>query len=209
LSARHELFAQGIAMGKTQRAAYVAAGYAARGAAADASASQLLSFPKVAARVAELKSAAATEAVVSTTRLIIEAASLQDEARDAQHFGAAVAALVSKAKLAGLLPAPPKPEVPLVDPSTLTDEQLATCERALLILKGEGDTGPERTLAELQKRIDYERKRYEETRRDRDYWRKENEQLEAKLRNCDAQIACLDKLVAGLDEKIAGMETRR
>jgi phage terminase small subunit len=55
-NAQHELFAQQMAKGASQRDAYRAAGYNTKSdAAADASASRLLSNAKVAARVAELQ----------------------------------------------------------------------------------------------------------------------------------------------------------
>ena len=55
-NAKHELFAQEIAKGASQRDAYKAAGYEVKSdAAADANASRLLTNAKVKARVAELQ----------------------------------------------------------------------------------------------------------------------------------------------------------
>lgn len=55
-NAQHELFAQQIAKGSSQRDAYKAAGYKVKSdAAADANASRLLSTDKVSARVRELQ----------------------------------------------------------------------------------------------------------------------------------------------------------
>ena len=68
---RHELFAQAVAKGASQREAYKAAGFASKSdAAADASASRLLSAGKVQARIAELQTRAAEKAVLSKSRVI-------------------------------------------------------------------------------------------------------------------------------------------
>lgn len=63
-NAKHEQFAQMVAKGMAGSKAYQAAGYTARGNAAEANASRLLSVAKVASRVEELKAATAELAVV-------------------------------------------------------------------------------------------------------------------------------------------------
>jgi len=68
---RHELFAQAIAKGASQREAYKAAGYGVKSdAAADASASRLLSGGKVQARISELQSRAAEKAMLTKAWVI-------------------------------------------------------------------------------------------------------------------------------------------
>ena len=66
-NAQHELFAQEIVKGASQRDAYRAAGYQTKSdAAADASASRLLSNAKVADRVAELQQKVEAKTVEKT-----------------------------------------------------------------------------------------------------------------------------------------------
>ena len=63
---RHELFAQAIVKGASQREAYKAAGYPVKSdAGADASASRLLGGAEVNARIAELQSRAAERTVLT------------------------------------------------------------------------------------------------------------------------------------------------
>jgi phage terminase small subunit len=75
-NARHEAFARAIVEGKSGRAAYCAAGYRAKNAAADANASRLLRNAKVAARILELKGAAALASTVTAARVLDELAKL-------------------------------------------------------------------------------------------------------------------------------------
>lgn len=76
-NAKHEAFARAIVEGNSQREAYRAAGYKPRtDGAADASACQLLSQPKVAARVEELKAAAADATVMSAREVLQELSKL-------------------------------------------------------------------------------------------------------------------------------------
>jgi phage terminase small subunit len=71
-NSKHELFAQAIIEGCSGRDAYLAAGYSAQPAAADAAASRLLKSVKVAARVAELKAAAARASTVTAAKVLDE-----------------------------------------------------------------------------------------------------------------------------------------
>jgi phage terminase small subunit len=74
-NARHEAFAQGVAEGKSSRAAYMAAfSKCKKDVAADASATKLLSRPEVRARIDELISAAAEKAGVTIERVVAELA---------------------------------------------------------------------------------------------------------------------------------------
>jgi phage terminase small subunit len=68
-NSRHEAFARAVLQGKNGREAYIAAGYNAAGA--EANASRLIRNDKVSARIAELKGKAA-EGVVATARQVLE-----------------------------------------------------------------------------------------------------------------------------------------
>ena len=73
-NSRHELFAQEIAKGRSQREAYRAAGYLTKSDdATDANASRLLSNAKVADRIREIQTEAANSAEVTVSSLIAEA----------------------------------------------------------------------------------------------------------------------------------------
>ena len=67
---RHELFALGIVQGKSGRAAYHAAGYKAKDATADASASVLIRNHKVAERIAELQNRVSERAEVKIVEVV-------------------------------------------------------------------------------------------------------------------------------------------
>jgi phage terminase small subunit len=72
-NSRHEKFAIAVAAGKTHRAAYADV-YGVAGASADAAATRLFSFAQVAARIAELKQAAAAASGIETARVLNEIA---------------------------------------------------------------------------------------------------------------------------------------
>ncbi len=74
---RHELFAQALAEGKTQRAAYEDAGFAP----SDQHASRLASSGKVSARVMELQSALATRIEITQSHVIAELFGLAQSAK--------------------------------------------------------------------------------------------------------------------------------
>ncbi len=75
-NSKHEAFARAIVEGTSGRDAYLSAGYSAQPAAADAAASRLLKNGKVAARIAELKAAAARASTVTAARVLDELAKL-------------------------------------------------------------------------------------------------------------------------------------
>ena len=101
-NARHERFAQGLAKGKTQEQAYIDAGYSENGARV--SASQLLTNPNVAARVAELQERAAMRVELTLADIIaeIEQARIAALAAETVQASAAVSASKAKAELLGL-----------------------------------------------------------------------------------------------------------
>src|SRR6476646_2926086 len=90
---KHELFAQGLAEGKSMTEAYRAAGYKPN----RSHASRLVAKGNIKGRVAELQDAAAAETQITIESLIKEAADIQKRATKAgQH-----SALIAKAKLVG------------------------------------------------------------------------------------------------------------
>lgn len=101
---RHELFAQNVAEGRSLRESYVLAGYETENDnSTDACASRLLSDAKVKARVVELQSAAAEKTLVTVESLTLELEAARVLAMaDDKGAGAAVSAVMGKAKLHGL-----------------------------------------------------------------------------------------------------------
>jgi phage terminase small subunit len=98
--ARHERFAQAIAKGKSATEAYAEAGYRGDRTAA----SRLSTYVNVVARVKELQSEGAERALVSIESLTTELeAARQLAMADEKGASAAVAAVMGKAKLHGLL----------------------------------------------------------------------------------------------------------
>ena len=90
-------------MGRSQGEAYALSGYRLSTVGArDANASRLLRNDKVAARVAELRAEAAASTAITVESLIREAADIQRAATADRNHSAAIAAVVTKAKLAGL-----------------------------------------------------------------------------------------------------------
>jgi len=122
-NARWELFAQGIAQGKTQDEAYVLAGYKRN----RCNAGRLKTNEHIGFRVAELMAKAAVKTEITVESLQREAAEIQHAAFAAGQFNASSGALTLKAKLAGLLV---EKTVNTntnrnIDASRVTDEQLA------------------------------------------------------------------------------------
>src|SRR5258706_1048840 len=185
-NARHERFAQELAQGKSATEAYRRAGFKANRQAA----SRLVTNVDILARVAELKNIAAERATITTQRLIEEAAHIQDLALDDCAYSSAVSALVSKAKFAGLLPAPPPaPQEP--DWSKFNDEQLDCIERALSMIQGIPDPGPQRG-PEAQTPVVEKITALIEVA-----------QLKEKVANLEAQLDALLKLNALLEQRLA------
>lgn len=101
-NSRHELFAQGIAKGQSQREAYCNAGYTATGAAADVNACKLLSDAKVAARVRELQERAAVRTEYDLAWFLEKGADLFKKAVDAGDHSAASQQYQRLATVAGV-----------------------------------------------------------------------------------------------------------
>jgi hypothetical protein len=96
---RHELFAQALAKGETQVAAYEQAGYIAH----DGAAARLCGNVRIMERVAELKALAAEMCLVTVQSLTEELEEARALAVAIASPAAAVAASMGKAKLHGLL----------------------------------------------------------------------------------------------------------
>ena len=99
---RHEIFAQHIAKGSSQREAYRAAGYSAKtDAAVDTSASRLLSDVEVKARIAELQGKMARKLEVTIESLVAELEEARLLGLAVEQPAAMVAATMGKAKITG------------------------------------------------------------------------------------------------------------
>jgi terminase small subunit-like protein len=112
---RHEAFAQAIFIGifrpdlyPTHGTAYNAAGYRAKnarkpGGAAEANASRLLKNAKIFDRIAELQREAAEDAKETVDKCVAELNQLRADSQSDKAYGAAVSAVMGKAKLRGLV----------------------------------------------------------------------------------------------------------
>jgi phage terminase small subunit len=103
LNYRQEAFCRHLAEGLPQSRAYIEAGYASRGNAAEASASQLLRNPKVAARLTSLQAKAAIRSEITVDSLVAELDDLLRLAIECENPSAGVSAIMGKAKLLGLV----------------------------------------------------------------------------------------------------------
>jgi Terminase small subunit len=103
---RHELFVQrmidGERNGRSQGQIYKSCGYGCSNAAAEAAASRLLKDVKVQNRIDELLRRGAKRAETTINSLLAELEHVRFAASNAEQFSAAVSAITSKAKLAGL-----------------------------------------------------------------------------------------------------------
>ena len=102
---RHELFAQGLAVGKTQKQAYIDAGYSVQDARAKAS-RLLASKGNIFARKIELQQGSAKEAQITIERLtqgLLRIAEKAEAIEDASGYQAARAAIMDACKLNGLI----------------------------------------------------------------------------------------------------------
>ncbi len=143
-NARHELFAQALAKGKTADEAYAAAGFQPdRG-----NASRLTSNDSVRARVDEIKSKAAARVVVTVESLSQELEEARAIALKERQSSAAVQATMGKAKLFGLgvenrrLSGTVQVVTITADKlDTLSDDDLAALEKAYPVLRKLGLVG--------------------------------------------------------------------
>ncbi|RWI88651.1 MAG: Terminase small subunit [Mesorhizobium sp.] len=103
LNIRQERFCLLLVEGLPQSRAYIEAGYAARGNAAEVEASKMVRLPKVAARVAELQAAAARRSEITVDDLVAELEDMRKLAIACKNPAAGVAAVMGKAKLLGLI----------------------------------------------------------------------------------------------------------
>ncbi len=87
--AQHELFAQALARGETQRQAYVTAGYEQH----DGNASRLSNNERVSQRVEWLKAKAAKKTVLTREKWLNKLHAIAEDAHDQADFSAATGAL--------------------------------------------------------------------------------------------------------------------
>lgn len=95
---KHELYAQGLAKGKTADEAYVIAGYKQN----RKNASRLKANEDILDRIAQLRQGASQRAEITLESLLREASEIQAAAHADKQYSAATAAFTAKAKLAGL-----------------------------------------------------------------------------------------------------------
>lgn len=100
---RYELFSQDVAKGMALCDAYVKAGFRSTGKGAQDNASRLRARPEVAARITELKEAAAELTVVTIHDIGRQLDEDRTLAHETKQPGAAVSASMGKAKVYGLL----------------------------------------------------------------------------------------------------------
>jgi hypothetical protein len=125
-NARHEKFAQELSKGKTADEAYALAGYRP----SRSNASVLRSKQNVLDRISELQNAGSMRVEITIASLLQEAGEIQQAAKDAGQYSAATAALTAKAKLAGLWVDKNENTNRNVDPSRVTDAELAAVVQA-------------------------------------------------------------------------------
>jgi hypothetical protein len=131
---RHELFALGIAKGKTAEQAFADAGYSPN----PKNTTRLKKNEGVAARIAELKERAAVRVVVTVESLASELEEARLIAITNKQTSAAVQATMGKAKLFGLgmethrHTGPNGGPIQHIDLSKATEEQLAALEALIL-----------------------------------------------------------------------------
>lgn len=102
-NARHERFAQELAKGECASGAYQRSGYSAKGAAARANASRLLTNANISSRVLELKEKAAEKTIITVADIAQQLDEDREFARKLESPAAAVSATMGKAKVLGLL----------------------------------------------------------------------------------------------------------
>ena len=103
LKPRQEVFCDLIVEGRSQKDAYIDAGYTARGNAAEVEASKMVRLPKVADRLAELQAKAARRSEITVDSLVAELDEMFHLAVECESPSAGVAAVMGKAKLLGLI----------------------------------------------------------------------------------------------------------
>jgi hypothetical protein len=103
LNARQEAFARGLAEGKSQRQAYIAAGYDSKDKVADECASQVLANPKVRERVAELQAKVAERTVKTVESLVANLDEAIAMARELKQPRAMIDGIMGQGKLLGLV----------------------------------------------------------------------------------------------------------
>jgi phage terminase small subunit len=123
---KHERFAQELAKGKSATDAYVIAGYKL----SEQNAHRLTRNDDVKTRVAEIVDRGAIRSEITLASLMQEAGEIQAAAMEAKQLSAATAALTVKAKLAGLWIDKAENTNRNVDPTRVSDAELAEVVQA-------------------------------------------------------------------------------
>ena len=144
-NARHERFCRELAKGKSQVAAYEAAGYKPH----DGAAARLCGNVRIKARMAELQGRGAERAAVTVESLIDEADEIRRAAMKVAQYAAANGALTLKAKLAGKLVDRVETGKP-GDFDRMTDDELADFVRTEAAALGVGERAPRTAAARDQ-----------------------------------------------------------
>jgi phage terminase small subunit len=118
---KHERFAQELAKGKTATEAYALAGYNP----SEQNAHRLTRNDKVRTRISEIQNRAVIRTEITLASLMEEAGEIQAAAQADKQYSAATAALTAKAKLAGLWVDKAENTNRNVDPSRVSDAELA------------------------------------------------------------------------------------
>ena len=100
-NAKHEAFAQAVAIGQNFTQAYVTAGYKVQHNSAQQNGARLAKLPEIIARVDAIRGPAAVQAGVTAERLINMGVELYNAAKLAEDFTAASATLQRIAVIAG------------------------------------------------------------------------------------------------------------
>ena len=98
-NARHERFAQEVALGKSAGEAYRLAGYRAANHSAETAGPRLLKNVQIQQRIVQLQQKVARKAEITLESLLREATDIQNAAMSAKQYAAANGALKLKAEL--------------------------------------------------------------------------------------------------------------
>lgn len=120
---KHELFAQGLAIGKTQEQSYIAAGYCANDARAKAS-RLMATNGNILGRVQELQQGAALKAELTIDDIVNELETARQAALANNNPSAMVSATMGKAKILGLIVDKTKTDL------TMTTMELSESDKA-------------------------------------------------------------------------------
>lgn len=129
LNPRQRAFANNVGRGLPLVEAYAEAGYRSTGITAKVSASRLADHPGVQAVIRDIQAASAALAAVEASEISGQLERIREAAMDAKQYGAAVNAVMGRAKLHGLII--DKAEVKDVTPPLAPEQRRAEIDRLL------------------------------------------------------------------------------